>query len=260
MPSQTPTAAAPEPAVLAAELLSALRAQADPANVAGMARFGIGSQGTLGVSMPVVRNLARDAKRRLGLRNAAGRHELAALLWASGLHEARIMAALVDEPALVDEMQAEAWVADLDSWDVCDQLCINLLRLTPFAWAKAAEWPARPEEFVKRAGFALGATLAVHAKDAPDSAFAPLLAADEREATDERNMVKKALNWQLRGIGKRNAALNADAIATAERMLADNPHSASARCIARDALRELRGQAVRTRLGLPQKAASGSCE
>ena len=250
MPSQTPTAATPEPAALAAELLTDLQAEANSANVAGMARFGISSEGTLGVSMTIIRNLARDAKRRLGLRNGAGRHELAALLWDSGFHEARIMAAMVDMPALVTEAQAEAWVADLESWDVCDKLCIDLLRLTPFAWAKAAEWTERSEEFVKRAGFALGATLAVHAKAAPDSAFAGLLAADEREATDERNMVKKALNWQLRSIGKRNAALNAEAIATAERILAHNPGSRSARWIARDALRELRSEPVRQRLGL----------
>jgi len=230
MPSQTPTAATPEPAALAAELLTDLQAEANSANVAGMARFGISSEGTLGVSMTIIRNLARDAKRRLGLRNGAGRHELAALLWDSGFHEARIMAAMVDMPALVTEAQAEAWVADLDSWDVCDKLCIDLLRLTPFAWAKAAEWTERSEEFVKRAGFALGATLAVHAKAAPDSA--------------------KALNWQLRSIGKRNAALNAEAIATAERILAHNPGSRSARWIARDALRELRSEPVRQRLGL----------
>ncbi|MDR3687097.1 MAG: DNA alkylation repair protein [Coriobacteriia bacterium] len=250
MPAETPAAPAPDPTALATELLCELRGAADPNNVAGMTRFAISAEGTLGVSMPIVRGLARDAKRRLGSRNAAGRHELATLLWASELHEARIMASLVDVPALVDEAQAEAWVADLDSWDVCDQLCINLLRLTPLAWTEATEWTVRPEEFVKRAGFALGATLAVHAKTAPDSAFVPLLAADEREAADERNMVKKALNWQLRSIGKRNPALNAAASATAERILECHPDSPSARWIARDALRELQSDAVRKRLRL----------
>jgi 3-methyladenine DNA glycosylase AlkD len=239
-----------DPSLLAAELLGELQTLANPTNVAGMARFRISSEGTLGVSMPVVRGLAREVTRTLGRRNAIARHELAALLWSSGVHEARIMAALVDAPALVGEAQAEAWAADLDSWDVCDQLCLNLLRLTPLAWQKAIEWTSRPEEYVKRAGFALGATLTVHDKLAPDADFLPLLAADEREATDERNMVKKALNWQLRCIGKRNPALNAAAIAIAERILERYPQSRSARWIARDALRELRGNAVRARLGL----------
>jgi 3-methyladenine DNA glycosylase AlkD len=245
-----PAAETPEPWVVTNYLLDELRANADPSNRAGMARYGISAEGTLGVSMPVVRSLARDAKQRIGPRNADGRHDVAALLWASGIHEARIMAALVDVAALVDETQAEAWVADLDSWDVCDQLCINLLRLTSFAWVKAVQWTERPEEYVKRAGFALGATLAVHEKAAPDWAFAPLLAADEREAEDERNMVKKALNWQLRSIGKRNAALNGASIATAERILEQHPESRAARWIARDALRELRSEAVRKRLGI----------
>jgi 3-methyladenine DNA glycosylase AlkD len=244
-----PVTETPAPWVITNYLLDELRANADPANVAGMARYAISPEGTLGVSMPVVRDLAREAKRRLGARNVTGRHEVAALLWESSLHEARIMAALVDAPTLVDEAQAEAWVSDLDSWDVCDQLCINLLRLTPFAWIKAVEWTTRPEEYVKRAGFALGATLAVHEKGASDTAFLPLLAADEREATDERNMVKKALNWQLRSIGKRNPTLNAAALSTAERILAQNPDSKSAHWIARDALRELQGNAVRKRLG-----------
>ena len=239
----------PSADAVAAELLTELRSHSSAENVAGMARFGIASQDTLGVSMPVVRSLAGDGKRRLG-RDKRGRHELARLLWDSGLHEARIMAALVDEPSLVHEAQADAWVHDLDSWDVCDQLCVNLLRRTSFAWTKAAEWTAAEPEFVKRAGFALGATLAVHEKAAPDERFLELLACAEREATDERNALKKALNWQARGIGKRNASLNAAAIETCERILAEHPDGKTTRWIARDALRELRSDAVRTRLGL----------
>lgn len=234
---------------IAEGLLGRLREQGDAANVAGMARFGISSAGTLGVSMTVVRSLAREAKRDLR-RDPETRHGLAAELWASGLHEARILAALVDVPALVGEAQMEAWAADLDSWDVCDQLCLNLLRLTPLAWEKAAEWPGREPEFVKRAGFVLGATLAVHEKAAPDERFLPLLALAERECTDERSMVKKAVNWQVRQIGKRSEPLHAPAIAACERILRDRPDSSSARWMARDALRELRSEAVRTRLGL----------
>jgi 3-methyladenine DNA glycosylase AlkD len=245
------TAHTPTPALVADELLTELRSHASADNVAGMARFGISSAGTLGVAMPVMRALARDGRKRLG-KDPAAHHELAALLWASGVHEARIMAALADQPALVTPEQADAWAADLDSWDVCDQLCIALLRRCDCAWLKAAEWTRAQPEFVKRAGFSLGATLAVHDKTAPDDSFITLLDCAVRECTDERNMVKKALNWQVRSIGKRSAALNAAAITAAEQMLAGHPTDRTARWIARDALRELRSDAVRERLGISE--------
>jgi 3-methyladenine DNA glycosylase AlkD len=235
------------PAAVAAEILASLRAHGNPDNVAGMARYGISAAGTLGVSVPTVRAMARDAKKRLG-RDPLAHHELAAALWASGVHEARLMATLVDAPALVGEDQMEAWANDLDSWDICDGLCSNLLRRTALAWQKAAEWPSRDEQFVKRAGFVLGATLAVHDKSAADARFLPLLALAEREATDERNFVKKAVNWQVRQVGKRSATLNETAISSCVRILAEHPESRSARWVARDALRELRSEAVRQRL------------
>jgi len=238
---------APAPVVLAEQLLVALRAEAVPANLAGMARYGIVTGDALGVAMPVVRRLAADAKRTLKCAPGA-RHELAALLWESRVHGARIMASLVDVAALVDDAQLEAWVAELDSWDTCDTLMNNLFRVAPTAWNKASEWPGRDEEFVKRAGFVLGATLAVHDKAADDTRFIGLLALAEREATDERPFVKKAVNWQLRQIGKRSPALNAEAIAACERILVAHSQSAAARWIARDALRELRGDAVQARL------------
>lgn len=216
-------------------ILANLRSLADPANVEGMARFGISSAGTLGVSMPVLRGMARDVKRGLK-RETDARHALALDLWSSGVHEARILAALVDVPSLVSEDQAEAWVADLDSWDVCDQLCGNLLDKTPFAWRKASEWAGRDEEFVKRAGFVLMTQLAVHDKAAPDEAFLGFLPLVEREADDERNFVKKAVNWALRQIGKRNARLREAARETAERLTQRD--SKAARWVARDALRE----------------------
>ena len=247
--SSTPaTPDAPSASALVAELLAALRDQADPSNVAGMERYGISTVGTLGVSMPRIRAMGRDAKKRLG-RDPQAQHELAAALWASRVHEARLMATLVDDPALVSEDQVERWAAELDSWDVCDQLCSNLVRRTELAWKKAAEWPARQQEFVKRAGFVLGATLAVHDKAADDPEFLPLLALAQREVTDERNLVKKAVNWQVRQIGKRSPELNVAAISTCERILSDHPDSKSARWVARDALRELRSDAVRRRLG-----------
>jgi 3-methyladenine DNA glycosylase AlkD len=227
-----------------AALIARLREHADPANVAGMARYGILAERTLGVSIPVLRSIARDVDRELKKQPDA-LHELAAGLWASGIHEARILAALVDVPALVTPEQADAWAADLDSWDVCDQLCSNLLDRVPFAWGKAAEWAGREETFVKRAGFVLMCGLAVHDKAASDEAFEPFLALCEREASDDRNFVRKAVNWAVRQIGKRDAHLNALAIATAERIREQG--SKSARWIAADTLRELTSPAVARR-------------
>jgi 3-methyladenine DNA glycosylase AlkD len=242
MPKHTPDA-------LCDHVLAELRARSGAENVAGMARFGISPTDTLGVPMSHVRAIASDARRTLD-RDPSACHELASLLWASGIHEARIAASLIDDPRLVGEEQMGRWVADLDSWDVCDTLCNNLFRKAEPAWAMAAEWPCHTEEFVKRAGFVLGATLAVHDKAADDARFLPLLALAERECTDERNFVKKAINWQIRQIGKRSAMLNAEALACCERILATHPESSVARWVARGALRELRNDAVRTRLNL----------
>jgi 3-methyladenine DNA glycosylase AlkD len=220
----------------APEILAALRAQANPKNVAGMARYGISTAGTLGVPMPVLRRLAKDVGRS---------HSLAAELWASGIHEARILATLVEEPARVTRRQMNQWARDFDSWDVCDQACQNLFRCTPIAWAMAAEWAGARREFVRRAGFALMAGLAVKAKHAPDAAFEALLPLIAGAATDPRNLVKKAVNWALRAIGKRNPHLRRAAIAAAENIRAiDSP---AARWIASDALRELRAAPMRGR-------------
>ena len=163
-------------------------------------------------------------------------HQLALDLWASGIHEARILAALVDVPGQVTEEQMETWAADFDSWDVCDQVCIASFRRTPFAVAKAVEWSARPEEFVKRAGFVLMATLAVHEKKAPDALFLGFLPLITREAADGRNFVKKAVNWALRQIGKRGGALREAAVQTAQALR--QSESAAARWVAADALKE----------------------
>jgi len=236
------------PAALVEQIVSDLRGKANADNVAGMQRYGINPAGTLGVTMPVIRALAKDLK-PLGRSNAQTMHELAAGLWATGVHEARILAALTDVPALVTPEQADAWVHDLDSWDVCDQLQ-GLFAKTGFAYAKAVEWAGRDETFVKRAGFVLMCALAVHDKKAPDERLIAFLPLVEREAQDERNFVKKAVNWALRQIGKRSPECNAAAIAAAERILVDHADSTSARWVARDALRELRSDAVRQRLGL----------
>lgn len=216
----------PEP-LSATLLIERLRAAGKPENIAGMARFGINPAGTLGVSIPFIRGLAR------GRRD----HELAQELWASGIHEARILAAMVDDPVLVTDEQMEAWARDFDSWDVCDQVCMNLFDRTPAAFDKAVEWAGREEEFVKRAGFALMACLAWHHKTAADEKFIALLPVIHRESHDRRNYVKKAVNWALRQIGKRNRRLNQAAIETARAIATSD--SAAARWIAADALREL---------------------
>jgi 3-methyladenine DNA glycosylase AlkD len=214
-----------------------LKAQANPGNVAGMARFGINPQNTLGVSIPALRTLAKEIGRN---------HKLAQGLWATRLHEGRILAGMIDDPKLVTEAQMEAWVKDFDSWDVCDQVCSNLFDKTRFAHRKALQWSARAEEFVKRAGFVLMATLAVHDKTAKDTAFLAFLPPIRTGATDERNFVKKAVNWALRQIGKRNHALNRVAIRTANELEVSD--SKAARWIATDALRELTSRHVQARL------------
>jgi 3-methyladenine DNA glycosylase AlkD len=215
----------------APEILAALRAQANPKNVAGMARYGISTKGTLGVPAAEIRRLAKQARRS---------HELAAELWASGIHEARILATIVEEPARVTRRQMNQWARDFDSWDVCDQACQNLFRYTPLAWTMAVGWADARSEFVRRAAFALMASLAVKAKQTPDEDFEALLPLIAGAATDERNLVKKAVNWALRAIGKRNPQLRSAAIAAAEKIHAiDSP---AARWIASDALRELRAR------------------
>ena len=209
-------------------LINVLRGNANPDNVAGMARYGINTRNTFGVSIPFLRQLARGYRRQ---------HELALALWASDVHEARLLATLVDDPKQVTPAQMESWVKDLDSWDICDQLCNNLFTHTPYARAKSLAWSRRKPEFVRRAGFVLMAVQAVHRKDLPDAAFESYFPLMLQYATDERNFVRKAVNWALRQIGKRNPALRERAVATARQMLDIN--SSSARWIARDALREL---------------------
>ena len=210
-----------------------------------MARYGINPAGTLGVPMPALRAAAAQLRplRRL---SPALLHATAAHLWASGVHEARILAGLVDVPALVTEAQADAWVEDLDSWDVCDQLQ-KLFVPTHFGHDKAIEWARRDETFVKRAGFVLTATIAVHDKAAPDAELIAFLRVVESEAADERNYVKKAVNWALRQIGKRSPACHAAAVGAGERILLLHPESSAARWVARDALRELRSPKVAAR-------------
>ena len=221
----------------AREILKELHALADPAAAAGAVRFGIRSSRVLGVSTPRLRELARRIGRD---------HALAQALWPSGILEARVLASLIGDPARVTEPLMEAWVRDFDSWAVCDACCCSLFDKTSHAWRKAAAWSRREEEYVKRAGYVLMAALALHDKAAPDAAFLRFLPAIRRGSADERNFVKKAVNWALRQIGKRNPRLNREAIRTARRIRTmDAP---AARWIAADALRELESAAVQRRL------------
>lgn len=201
---------------------------ADQASAAGMARFGINADRALGIRMPVIRALARETGRD---------QNLALGLWGTGVHEARLLAILVAEPRLLTTDLMDRWIADFNSWDVCDQACLNLFIRSPEAYEKAAEWTSRSGEYEKRAGFAMMAALAVHDKKAADDSFIRFLTLILTHAADDRNFVKKAVNWALRQIGKRNAVLRELAIQTALQIRALD--SRAARWIAADALREL---------------------
>lgn len=219
------------------EIVSKLKSCANAANVAGMARFGINPHKTLGISIPRLRKLAR----KIGTD-----HKLAGQLWATGIHEARILAGFVADAEKLTVKEMERWVRDFDSWDVCDMVCSNLFSSVKEAHEKASEWARREEEFVKRAGFALMAALAVHDKRTPDKKFEKFFRVIKKEAEDERNFVKKAVNWSLRQIGKRSEYLNAKAIKVAREI--KNMNSKTAKWIASDALRELTTAAVKKRI------------
>jgi len=219
------------------DIVARLKALSNPEAVKGMARYGINPDNAYGVSIPNLRTMAKEIGRN---------HSLSETLWSSGIHEARILASMIDDPDMVAEEQAERWVRDFDSWDVCDQCCNNLLKKVAFAYEKATEWSLREEEFVKRAGFVLMACLAVSDKKADDTKFEIFLPVIKREAVDMRNYVKKAVNWALRQIGKRNRRLNKKAIEAAKEIL--QMDSSSAIWIASDAIRELTSQAVQLKL------------
>ena len=218
------------------EIIAYLKSLSNPENVKGMARFGINPENTLGISIPELRKLAKKIGKN---------HQLAEQLWDSGIHEARILACFIDDPGAVNEEQLERWVKDFNSWDVCDQCCGNLFDRTPFAYQKAVEWSNHDEEFIKRAGFATMTWLAVHDKKAADSQFEQFFPHIKREATDDRNFVKKAVNWALRQIGKRNLTLNKKAIELSKEI--QQMDSKSARWIANDALKELTGEKVQVK-------------
>jgi 3-methyladenine DNA glycosylase AlkD len=219
------------------DVIAELRRHASPKNVEGQARFGIATGQALGIPVPTLRAIAK----RCGTN-----HELAVELWDSGIHEARHVAAMVEDTKTVTKKQLDAWARDLDSWDVCDGFAYGFVDKTPHAYDLAMKWSNSKHEFVKRAAFATMAGLAVHDKKAPDEKLLQFLPIIERESGDDRNFVRKAVNWALRQIGKRNLACNSAAIASAERIRATG--TKSGRWIAADALRELHSYAVQTRL------------
>jgi len=221
----------------AVDVLRELRALADPRVRAKMSHFGVHVEKAHGISAPQLHRLAKQIGKN---------HELAEQLWASGIHEAKILAALIGEPEEVTVVQMERWARGFDSWDVVDGACCYLFAYAAPAWEKAIAWSRRREEYVKRAGFSLMAYLAYKDKQAPNLRFVRLLRIIRRQAGDERNFVKKAVNWALRNIGKRNMQLNLAAIRAAEEIREND--SAAARWVAADALWELKGPAVQRRL------------
>jgi 3-methyladenine DNA glycosylase AlkD len=202
-----------------------------------LARFGINAVKAFGVSMANVQALAKQLGRS---------HDLAAALWETGWYEARLLTSFVDEPSRVTPRQMDRWCRDFDNWGICDTVCFHLFDRTPFAWAKVREWHDRRDEFERRAAFALLASLALHDKQSGDEPFLEGLELVERASTDERNFVKKGVSWALRLIGRRNAALNAAAIAVSRR-LADSDNPAS-RWIGKGAVRELTSPLVKRQL------------
>ncbi|MBF0466121.1 MAG: DNA alkylation repair protein [Nitrospirae bacterium] len=210
------------------EIILTLKSLSNPKNVEGMARYGINPENTLGITIPALKAIVREVGKS---------HGLALKLWDSLIHEARILAALIDIPRDVTEEQMERWVKDFDSWDVCDQVCSKLFVKTSFANAKARQWCKRDEEFVKRAGFVMITALTVYDKKADDNIFLDFFDLIKEASTDERNFVKKAVNWALRQIGKRNQTLRREAVRLAHEIY--DIRTKSSKWIACDALREL---------------------
>ncbi len=220
------------------EIIQVLESLSSSEDIQGMARFGINPQKLYGVRMPELRKIAKKVGKD---------HDLADELWEYGYRETQILACMIEDPVMVSSKQMDRWVVDFDYWEICDQCCVNLFRKTSYAYDKIVEWSLREEEFVKRSAFALIAVMAVHDKEAPDAKFEQFFPIIIKESSDDRKYVKKAVNWALRHIGKRNIRLNLKAIEVAEKI--QKIDSKSARWIANDALRELKSDKVQNRLG-----------
>jgi 3-methyladenine DNA glycosylase AlkD len=219
------------------EIIQKLQSLANPENVKGMARYGINPYKNLGISIYHLRPLAQQI---------GTNHDLALKLWNTGFHDARLLAVFIDDPKKVTSNQMDAWAKDFDSWDICDQACTSLFDQTPYAYDKVHQWADNENEFIKRAAFSLIAGLAVHDKKATNQMFEGLLPLLITHATDERNYVKKAVNWALRNIGKRNQYLNKKALQTADTI--QKIPTRPAKWISSDAIKELTSEKIRQRL------------
>jgi 3-methyladenine DNA glycosylase AlkD len=218
------------------DIVEKLKSKANPDNLKGMARYGISTANRLGNSIPFLRELAKEIEKN---------HKLALELWKKGIDETRILASMIGEENKLTEAQCEKWVVDFNSWDVCDQVCMNLFKKLPFVEKKIKEWSKKEEEFVKRAAFSLIACIAVYDKEKPDNEFIKFFSVIKKASTDERNYVKKAVSWALRNIGKRNKNLNKEVIKFAKKL--EKTDSKSAKWIAKDTLRDIQNEKVRKR-------------
>ena len=219
------------------EVMAQVKSMGDPKNIKGMERFGIKTENNFGNSVTALRKYAKKIGKN---------HDLAVKLWESGIRDARMVAACIEDPETVSEGQVDKWVKDLDSWDICDHCCGHFFDKTPFAYKKVREWTKSYELFVKRAGFSLIAWLAVHDKKKDDSEFVNFLKIIERESTDERKYIRKSANWALRQIGKRNIDMNKKALIVSNKI--QKIDSKSAKWIASDAIRELTSEKVKQKL------------
>ncbi|MBD3155511.1 MAG: DNA alkylation repair protein [Candidatus Aenigmarchaeota archaeon] len=219
------------------EVIKELKKKSNQKDKEGMARFGIETNKALGVRVWELRKMAKEIGKD---------HDLALDLWGTDIHEARMLATMVDDPKEVTEKQMDEWVSDFNSWDICDQCCGNLFDKTPYLHKKILEWTKDEQEFVRRAGFVLIATSAVHRKDWEDKDFERYFSLIEKYSDDNRNFVKKAVNWSLRQVGKRNKTLNKKCVSLAKKI--QKRESKSAKWIARDAIRELESENVQKRL------------
>jgi 3-methyladenine DNA glycosylase AlkD len=219
------------------DIIKQLESNGSETNRQGMARYGISVDKAFGVSLPLIRNLAKAHQKD---------HKLALQLWETGFHEARMLATMIDDPAQVTEVQMEQWVLDFNSWDICDQCCSNLFDKTPFALQKIFEWAEREEEYVRRAGFVMMACVAVHDRNMEDDAFKSFFPLIIKYTTDPRNFVRKAVNWALRQLGKRNQVLYDNALAISANLM--KSENKTARWIGSDAYRELMGKTAINRM------------
>jgi 3-methyladenine DNA glycosylase AlkD len=218
------------------EVLARLKSMSDPSQAASAARFGVSAGNRMGIRVPDLRRLAKELGKD---------HRMALELWETGVPEARMLASMIGEPRELTAAQMDSWVEGFDAWDVCDQACMNLFARSPLAWQKVRDWAERPEEYVKRAAFALLACLAWHDRSSPDEQFIEFLPLIQAGASDNRHFVKKAVSWALRNIGKRNQRLQVEALQFARKM--EDADSAVARWIGRDAVRDLTSEAAQRR-------------